>query len=48
MTVGARVVDACASAELREGEGRQLVLEGRSVAVFRDGGRVCAIDGICS
>ena len=43
----AREVDALASADLPEGEGRQLVLAGRSVAVFRDGGRVFAIDGIC-
>lgn len=42
-----RLCDAIASAELPEGEGRQLVLEGRSVAVFRDGGRVFALDGIC-
>lgn len=43
----ARPVDAMASADLPEGEGRQLVLEGRSVALFRWKGSVYALDGIC-
>jgi len=45
--VTSRLVDAFGSGELREGEGRQLVIEGRSIAVFRDGGCVRALDGIC-
>jgi pyruvate oxidase len=43
----AGVIEALASSELPEGEGRQLVLEGRSVALFRHGDRVFALDGIC-
>jgi nitrite reductase (NADH) small subunit len=40
-------VKVLTSAELPEGEGRQLVVDGVSVAVFREGGRVYALDGIC-
>lgn len=42
-----RFVRALASADLHEGEGRQLVLEGLSLALFRDRGSVFALDGIC-
>jgi nitrite reductase/ring-hydroxylating ferredoxin subunit len=35
------------SAELPDGEGRQLIIAGQSVAVFRDRGCVRAVDGIC-
>jgi nitrite reductase/ring-hydroxylating ferredoxin subunit len=39
-----RVLDA---SELAEASGRQLVVGDRSIAVFRDRGRVFAMDGIC-
>ena len=42
-----RFVRVLASSEVAEGQGRQLVLEGRSVAVFRHEGKVYALDGIC-
>lgn len=35
------------SAALPEGQGRQLVLEARSIAIFRHEGQVHALDGIC-
>lgn len=38
---------AIASADLPEGEGRQLIIHKQSVAVFREKGAVHAIDGIC-
>lgn len=36
-----------ALAELPESGGREFVVEGRIVAVFRDGDQVFAMDGIC-
>ncbi|MFN0207456.1 MAG: Rieske (2Fe-2S) protein [Planctomycetota bacterium] len=40
-------VYAIDSSELKEGEGRQLIVEKQSVAVFRYEGKVHAVDGIC-
>jgi nitrite reductase/ring-hydroxylating ferredoxin subunit len=42
-----RFVRVLESGELAEGHGRQLVVDGRSVAVFRHQGVVYAMDGIC-
>ncbi len=42
-----RFLPALDAADLPEGEGRQLVIDGRSVSVFRHEGRVHAMDGIC-
>jgi nitrite reductase (NADH) small subunit len=37
----------CRAADLAEGEGRTVEVQGKLIAVFRDGGRFYAIDDTC-
>lgn len=41
-------VDAGRSEEIKEDAARELVVEGQIIAIFRYGGRLYAIDGMCA
>ena len=42
-----RFVEACAAADVADGRGHAVVLDGLAIALFRDGDRLHALQGTC-